>query len=61
MKARNIKTSIFIIVLLFIGITTQAQITGVVTDASTGDTLYYPSAAYKGYHIAVSGDAKGGI
>lgn len=59
MRARNIKTSIFIIVLLFIGITTQAQITGVVTDASTGDTLYYPSAAYKGYHVAVSGDVKG--
>ena len=37
----------------------RAQISGVITDAVTGDTLLYPSASYKGHHIAVSGDATG--
>lgn len=37
----------------------QAQLSGVVTDAATGDTLLYPSASYKGHHIAVSGNAQG--
>ena len=49
--------------LLFMGLTISAQIpgmlTGVVTDATTGDTIYYPSASYKGHEIAVSGTAKG--
>lgn len=37
----------------------RAQLSGVVTDAATGDTLLYPSASYKGHHIAVSGNAQG--
>ena len=49
--------------LLFTGIAVSAQtesmLTGVVTDAATGDTIYYPSVSYKGHHIAVSGTAKG--
>ena len=49
--------------LLFMGLTisaqTQGMLTGVVTDATTGDTIYYPSASYKGHEIAVSGTAKG--
>lgn len=49
--------------LLFTGIAVSAQtesmLTGIVTDAATGDTIYYPSVSYKGYHIAVSGTAKG--
>ena len=49
--------------LLFMGLTisaqTQGMLTGVVTDVTTGDTIYYPSASYKGHDIAVSGTAKG--
>lgn len=37
----------------------NAQIQGVITDAETGDTLLYPSASYRGQHVAVSGNAKG--
>ena len=36
-----------------------AQIHGVIIDAETGDTLLYPSASYKGHHVAVSGNAMG--
>ncbi|WP_371588750.1 DUF5686 family protein [Prevotella sp. P3-122] len=40
--------------------TVNAQkISGVVVDAETGDTLLYPSASYKGHHVAVSGNAMG--
>lgn len=49
--------------LLFAGIAVSAQtesmLMGIVTDAATGDTIYYPSVSYKGHHIAVSGTAKG--
>ena len=49
--------------LLFAGLAVSAQtesmLTGIVTDAATGDTVYYPSVSYKGHHIAVSGTAKG--
>lgn len=49
------------ILLLFLWLSAgaRAQITGVVTDALTGDTIAYPSASYKGHHMAVSGDAQG--
>lgn len=51
----------YVIVLLLnmLAITANGQIHGVVTDAVTGDTIFYPSASYKGNHIAVSGDAQG--
>ena len=53
----------FAFFMLFVGLNASAQtesmITGVVTDAVTGDTIYYPSASYKGHQIAVSGTAKG--
>ena len=49
--------------LLFTSLAVSAQtegvLTGIVTDAATGDTIYYPSVSYKGQHIAVSGTAKG--
>lgn len=52
-----------VLALLFTGLAVSAQteglLTGVVTDAATGDTIYYPSVSYKGQHIAVSGTAKG--
>lgn len=35
------------------------RITGVVTDAATKDTIFYPSATYRGHHVAVSGNAMG--
>lgn len=35
------------------------QMTGVVTDAENGDTIFYPSVSYKGHHVAVSGNAHG--
>lgn len=51
---------IYILLLfLWLSVAAQAQITGVVTDALTGDTIAYPSASYKGHHMAVSGDAQG--
>ena len=51
---------IYILLLfLWLSAAAQAQITGVVTDVLTGDTIAYPSASYKGHHMAVSGDAKG--
>lgn len=40
-------------------IAANAQISGVITDAQTGDSIAYPSASYKGQHVAVSGDAHG--
>lgn len=51
---------IYILLLfLWLSAAAQAQITGIVTDALTGDTIAYPSASYKGHHMAVSGDAQG--
>ena len=51
---------IYILLLfLWLSAAAQAQITGVVTDVLTGDTIAYPSASYKGHHMAVSGDAQG--
>ena len=34
-------------------------ITGIVTDAQTGDTLAFPSASYHGHQVAVSGNGSG--
>lgn len=48
-----------IILLMALSMAARAQLSGVVTDAATGDTLLYPSASYKGHHIAVSGNAQG--
>ena len=58
---KNFKYKKLLAILLFqlVSMTISAQITGVVTDAQTGDTLLYPSASYKGNHVAVSGDAHG--
>ena len=60
MSKTNFIHIILVSLLLLVGIQgAKAQITGVVTDAQTGDTIIYPSASYKGYHVAVSGDAHG--
>ena len=39
--------------------TVSAQITGIVIDAQTGDTITFPTASYRGNHIAISGDETG--
>ena len=49
----------FTLMLLMLSTGISAQISGVVIDAETGDTLLYPSASYKGHHVAVSGNAMG--
>ena len=50
---------ISLLLLLFFSLTTHAQLRGVVVDAEKGDTILYPSATYRGHHIAVSGNAMG--
>ena len=47
------------IIICLLAIAANAQIPGVITDAQTGDSIAYPSASYKGQHVAVSGDAHG--
>jgi hypothetical protein len=49
----------FTALMLILATSVSAQIRGVITDAETGDTLLYPSASYKGHHVAVSGNAMG--
>ena len=46
-------------VLCVLAVTVKAQLHGVITDSQTGDTILYPSASYKGNHVAVSGNAEG--
>lgn len=53
------KALLSLLFLLFFSLTTHAQIRGVVIDAEKGDTILYPSATYRGHHIAVSGNAMG--
>ena len=48
------------LLLLLLALPVQAQhIEGYVIDAQTKDTIMFPSASYKGNHVAVSGDALG--
>ena len=48
------KALLSLFLLLFFSLTSHAQIRGVVIDAEKGDTILYPSATYRGHHIAVS-------
>ena len=41
------------------GSASAQKIEGYVIDAQTKDTLMFPSASYKGNHVAVSGNALG--
>lgn len=51
---------IFVFLLFMMALNANAQkIHGVIVDAENGDTLLYPSASYKGHHVAVSGNAMG--
>lgn len=47
------------LLLLVLAISVKAQISGVVIDAQSGDTILYPSASYKDHQVAVSGNAYG--
>jgi hypothetical protein len=58
-EGRGGEAFISLLLLLFFSLTTHAQIRGVVIDAEKGDTILYPSATYRGHHIAVSGNAMG--
>lgn len=58
-EGRGGKAFFLFLFLLFFSLTTHAQIRGVVIDAEKGDTILYPSATYRGHHIAVSGNAMG--
>ncbi len=58
-EGRGGEAFISLLLLLFFSLTTHAQLRGVVIDAEKGDTILYPSATYRGHHIAVSGNAMG--
>ena len=58
-EGRGGEAFISLLLLLFFSLTTHAQLRGVVVDAEKGDTILYPSATYRGHHIAVSGNAMG--
>ena len=55
--SKNIFISIFLL-LTSIGLKAQ-QITGVVSDAETGECIPYASVIYKGHHVAVVADIEG--
>ncbi len=57
---RIIRITYILVTMLLVALSADAQITGTITDAVTGDTLSYPSVSYKGHKIAVSGNAQGG-
>ena len=46
------------VILIAIGVKAQ-NITGQIIDASTGDSIPYASAIYKGHHVMVSSDGGG--
>ena len=56
---KSIRRFLTIILLWASTLFANAQITGIVLDAQTGDTIAYPSASYKGSSIAVSGNSAG--
>ena len=58
-EGRGGEAFISLLLLLLFSLTTSAQIRGVVIDAEKGDTILYPSATYRGHHVAVSGNAMG--
>ena len=47
------------LLLLCLATTVSAQLTGVVIDRETGDTIPRASLIYKGHHVSVAGDEKG--
>ena len=47
------------LLLCVLAMAANSQITGVVIDNETGDTIKFPSVSYKGKHVAVAGDSLG--
>ena len=56
---KSIKTLFIILLLSALATKVSAQVTGVIIDAATGDSIPYASASYKGNHIAVSSNGSG--
>ena len=59
MKLLTKRILILILLLSALTIHASAQITGVIIDAATKDSIPYASASYKGNHIAVSSNGGG--
>lgn len=55
----QIKNYLFVILLTLFAVSAKAQITGVVLDADTGDSIAYASISYRGHHLAVVSDYAG--
>ena len=55
----RLKKTTLMLVLWLVAQNVAAQISGVVTDAYTGDTIASASVIYQGHHVAVSGDFEG--
>ena len=55
----RLKKTTLMLVLWLVAQNVAAQISGVVTDAYTGDTIASASVIYQGHHVAVSGDLEG--
>ena len=47
------------LLLLCLTTTASAQLTGIVLDRETGDTIPKASLIYKGHHVSVAGDEQG--
>lgn len=56
---KSIKIIYSCIVLWVLAISANAQITGIVIDAQTGDSIEFPSISYKENRIAISGNNEG--
>lgn len=59
---RNVKFSVkipFIITLLFVFTCVKAQISGIILDAATGETLPKATISYRGHHLIVISDDNG--
>ena len=59
MIMNQLRKSIILIALLLFTIVAKGQITGVVLDADTGDSIAYASVSYRGHHLAVVSDYVG--
>ena len=56
---KSIKHIVLLILSLTLAMSAKAQLTGVVVDKETGDTIPYCSVIYKGNHVSTAGEADG--
>ena len=59
MIMNQLRKSIILTVLILFTLAAKGQITGVVLDADTGDSIAYSSVSYRGHHLAVVSDYVG--